>query len=189
MRMIATVLGTAFVFVILPLVLQDAYNWCWHLAHKVMRRAATCLPEHVRGDREREWNADLYQLRDRGLSALIWATGTLIHAPNLARIEQGLPSFQYSVAKRAFDVMVASLALALVAPVFGAIALIIRLTSPGPVLMRQVRIGRDGRSFRCLKFRTMRVDPSLHIDTLLVVLSVGFTSTSCHSCGMLCVAT
>jgi lipopolysaccharide/colanic/teichoic acid biosynthesis glycosyltransferase len=160
-RSIGTVLGAVFVLGILPLILQDAYNWCWPLAKKVMHRAAKCLPEHLRNDREREWNADLYQLRDRGLSALIWATGTLIHAPNLARIEQGLPSIQYSAAKRTFDLLVASAALVLIAPLFAAVALIIRLTSDGPVLVRQVRTGRDGRTFLCLKFRTMRIDSDL----------------------------
>jgi lipopolysaccharide/colanic/teichoic acid biosynthesis glycosyltransferase len=42
----------------------------------------------------------------------------------------------------------------------GAIALAIRLTSPGPALFRQRRVGRDGRHFEVLKFRTMHVRPT-----------------------------
>jgi exopolysaccharide biosynthesis polyprenyl glycosylphosphotransferase len=60
--------------------------------------------------------------------------------------------------KRAFDV-VASLALLVVlAPVFGLIALAIRLRDPGPVLFKQDRITDGGRPFRLLKFRTLPVN-------------------------------
>ena len=57
--------------------------------------------------------------------------------------------------KRTFDVAVTSAALALLAPVMAAIAIAIRLTSPGPVLFRQNRVGRCGEHFMMLKFRTM----------------------------------
>ena len=59
--------------------------------------------------------------------------------------------------KRALDV-VASLALLLcVAPVLLVVATVVRLTSPGPVLFRQLRLGKMGKPFRMLKFRTMYV--------------------------------
>jgi len=57
--------------------------------------------------------------------------------------------------KRTFDVVVASLVLVLLSPVLLLIAVIIRLTSPGPVLFRQTRVGRLGSEFQMLKFRTM----------------------------------
>ena len=59
------------------------------------------------------------------------------------------------VLKRSFDVLVASLMLVLLAPLLVLIGLAIKLTSPGPVLFRQTRVGRHGRDFRMLKFRTM----------------------------------
>ncbi len=58
-------------------------------------------------------------------------------------------------AKRAFDFTGSALGLLVMAPVFAGIALAIRLGSPGPVLFRQPRIGRDGEPFEMLKFRTM----------------------------------
>jgi lipopolysaccharide/colanic/teichoic acid biosynthesis glycosyltransferase len=64
-------------------------------------------------------------------------------------------------AKRTFDVVVAGLALLLLWPVLVMIAIAVRLDSPGPVLFRQVRIGRDGVPFVMLKFRTMVVDASV----------------------------
>jgi exopolysaccharide biosynthesis polyprenyl glycosylphosphotransferase len=54
-----------------------------------------------------------------------------------------------------FDKVVASLVLLIIAPAMTAIALIIRSIDPGPAFFVQVRIGRDGREFRMLKFRTM----------------------------------
>jgi Undecaprenyl-phosphate glucose phosphotransferase len=62
------------------------------------------------------------------------------------------------VLKRAFDLVGGALALTLAAPVMLAIVVALKLTSPGPALYRQERMGVDGRRFRILKFRTMRVD-------------------------------
>jgi len=60
--------------------------------------------------------------------------------------------------KRSFDVLAAAIGLVLLAPVLLLIAAWIKLTSPGPVLFRQERVGRYGRTFQLHKFRTMRVD-------------------------------
>jgi exopolysaccharide biosynthesis polyprenyl glycosylphosphotransferase len=57
--------------------------------------------------------------------------------------------------KRSFDLTGATIGLVLTAPLMLAIAVAIRLDSPGPILFRQVRVGRDGRPFRILKFRSM----------------------------------
>jgi len=62
------------------------------------------------------------------------------------------------MAKRAFDLLVAVAALLLLAPLLAAIALWIKVDSPGPVLFRQQRVGRHGRPFAIHKFRTMVAD-------------------------------
>jgi Undecaprenyl-phosphate glucose phosphotransferase len=62
------------------------------------------------------------------------------------------------VAKRAFDVLFALVAILVSAPVMLAVALAVKLTSRGPLLYHQERMGLDGRTFHILKFRTMRVD-------------------------------
>jgi len=62
------------------------------------------------------------------------------------------------VLKRAFDLVGGVLALTLAAPVMLAIVVALKLTTSGSVLYRQERMGVDGRRFRMLKFRTMRVD-------------------------------
>ena len=61
------------------------------------------------------------------------------------------------VLKRALDVAVSVAGLVAAGPVMAVTAVLIKLSSPGPILFRQQRIGRYGRSFALLKFRSMRV--------------------------------
>jgi lipopolysaccharide/colanic/teichoic acid biosynthesis glycosyltransferase len=68
--------------------------------------------------------------------------------------------------KRAVDVVGALTGLVVFAPVLLAIALFIRLDSPGPVLFRQVRRGHRGRPFRMLKLRTMVADAEQRLGGL-----------------------
>ena len=67
--------------------------------------------------------------------------------------------------KRTFDVAVASVALLVLSPVLGLVALAVKLTSKGPVLYRQTRVGIHGLEFQMLKFRSMRTDSSTDIHT------------------------
>ncbi len=69
--------------------------------------------------------------------------------------------------KRFFDILMSSLAIIALAPVLLAIALAVRLDSPGPILYPSDRIGRKGRTFKCLKFRTMVVDAEARKAALL----------------------
>ncbi len=61
------------------------------------------------------------------------------------------------IAKRTFDVVVASIALLFLAPVLLVVAALVRASSPGPALFRQLRLGEGGRIFSICKFRTMVV--------------------------------
>jgi len=61
-------------------------------------------------------------------------------------------------AKRAIDVLFAAIGLLLLAPVMPIVALLVKLTSPGPILYHQTRVGRSGRPFMVHKFRSMRAD-------------------------------
>ena len=60
--------------------------------------------------------------------------------------------------KRGLDVVVASLTLIVLAPLFAVLAFLIKRSSPGPVFFRQTRMGRGDTSFEIVKFRTMRSD-------------------------------
>jgi len=71
----------------------------------------------------------------------------------------------YALLKRVFDICFSLGVLILTAPLFGLIALLIRLTSPGRVLFVQERIGLNGKPFQMYKFRSMRAAPSSESDT------------------------
>jgi exopolysaccharide biosynthesis polyprenyl glycosylphosphotransferase len=71
--------------------------------------------------------------------------------------------------KEAFDRFLAVLALTILSPFMGLVALGVRLGSPGPVIFRQVRVGRDGEVFTVCKFRTMVLDAERHLEALSVL--------------------
>ncbi len=78
----------------------------------------------------------------------------------LPLIHVKIPSFSGGtyLFKRVLDVCSSAFALLVFSPIFLAIALAIRLDSPGPVFFGQSRVGRDGREFKVWKFRSMAVD-------------------------------
>jgi exopolysaccharide biosynthesis polyprenyl glycosylphosphotransferase len=74
--------------------------------------------------------------------------------PMIRLIESPLIGWN-AIAKRAVDVLGSSAALFFGAPLFAAVALAVRWSSPGPIFYRQERMGLDGRLFSMVKFRTM----------------------------------
>jgi exopolysaccharide biosynthesis polyprenyl glycosylphosphotransferase len=72
-----------------------------------------------------------------------------------------------SVVKRVMDVVLSLSAIVLLAPVLLSTALAVKMTSPGPVLFRQNRVGLNGRAFRVLKFRSMTVGSEQGVAELM----------------------
>ncbi|HEY1013515.1 MAG TPA: sugar transferase, partial [Herpetosiphonaceae bacterium] len=66
------------------------------------------------------------------------------------------------LSKRIFDLIVATLGLLILAPIFLVIGLLVRLDSPGPALFRQQRLGKHGVPFPMWKFRSMRAGAEQH---------------------------
>jgi lipopolysaccharide/colanic/teichoic acid biosynthesis glycosyltransferase len=95
-----------------------------------------------------------------------WDSGTAAQVadaklyPDVAGDSATLPL----IIKRAIDILGSAALMLVIAPFLAAIALAIKLTSKGPVIFRQERVGRFGKTFQCLKFRTMLVDndPKMH---------------------------
>ena len=136
-----------------------------HLAEAVQRTGARHVilafstePDHVLVDRVRECEQlgvgvslvpRLYEsINDRA---------TLEHVGGLPllRLRPIDPRGWQFALKHAFDRAAAALALAALSPVMLAVAIAVRRSSPGPILFRQRRVGRDGHEFDVLKFRTM----------------------------------
>ena len=83
-----------------------------------------------------------------------------VHLENLRHIPLltlgSTPNNEFALfAKRAVDLIVSALALILLSPLLLIIAILVRLTSPGPILYRQIRCGLNGRRFALYKFRSM----------------------------------
>ncbi len=82
-------------------------------------------------------------------------------APDVTAAPSGLTAgtaHRRRTVARVLDLLVTGVALVLLAPLMAAIAVLVRCTSRGPALFRQVRLGQHGRPFVMLKFRTMYVD-------------------------------
>jgi lipopolysaccharide/colanic/teichoic acid biosynthesis glycosyltransferase len=83
------------------------------------------------------------------------------------RIDENLDRLAsaYEVSKRMLDILGAVFAIIVFSPVMLALALAIRVTTSGPILFRQRRLGRDGIEFWCYKFRTMVVNAEQLLET------------------------
>jgi Undecaprenyl-phosphate glucose phosphotransferase len=107
------------------------------------------------------------------LSRLVVEVRLVCDVPNLAGLSltttnlDGLPVIGLResphfglniVVKRVMDVALSAVGLVLLSPLLALIAILVKLTSPGPVFYRQERCGLNGRSFQMLKFRSLRVD-------------------------------
>jgi lipopolysaccharide/colanic/teichoic acid biosynthesis glycosyltransferase len=103
-----------------------------------------------------------------GVSASEVMAGVLESSPARARLGRAL-----DVACRSLDLLISAAMLVLLSPVFLAIALAIRLDSPGPALFRQQRIGRNLVPFTVMKFRTMRhgADDRAHHEFVVALIA------------------
>lgn len=71
----------------------------------------------------------------------------------------------YRFVKRSFDILASFVGLILALPLFIVIAIAIKLDSKGPVIFKQDRLGKGGKVFKCLKFRSMKIDTPHDVAT------------------------
>ncbi len=117
------------------------------------------LLESIRACRDRRIAVDIVPR----LFEFIGGAGALDQIGGLPLLSIGAPQLTHTsrVAKRALDIVGSGLALIVLSPLFALIALAIMLESPGPVLFRQRRAGRDRKTIRIFKFRSMYRDADL----------------------------
>ena len=109
-----------------------------------------------------------WHVEGQGIEVMVVPAVTDVAGPLInVRLAAGLPllyldephlSFLGRVVKGTFDRVAAAIGLVLLLPVLALIGLLVRLTSPGPAVFKQIRIGVEGRPFRIWKFRTMTID-------------------------------
>jgi lipopolysaccharide/colanic/teichoic acid biosynthesis glycosyltransferase len=81
-------------------------------------------------------------------------TGLLFDAGSM-KMQPGVSTWNCSRGKRLFDLLLATVCMVPASPVMLAVALVVKLTSQGPIFFRQRRVGKEGREFQLIKFRTM----------------------------------
>ena len=103
------------------------------------------------------------------LAAMMGPAATIDQLEGITLISLNAPALARSsrIFKRGMDLVGAGLLLILSAPIWIAVAIAIKLDSPGPVLFRQERIGRGGKPFRLAKFRSMVTDAEEQREALL----------------------
>jgi len=97
--------------------------------------------------------------------AFEFATTENLDGLPLIRLRPTVGSTLFSVAKRAMDVVLSAVLIVLTLPLMVVIALLVKLTSKGPLIFRQKRVGRGGKPFTILKFRTMYADTPAYAET------------------------
>jgi exopolysaccharide biosynthesis polyprenyl glycosylphosphotransferase len=147
-----------------------------HACEAVRRTGASAVLVAVAQLPSRSVNGLLERLRSAGISAHV-STGltgvsrarlrtfALAHQP-IVHVGPPRHSVVQLAAKRTLDLVAASLLLVAAAPVLAVAAVLIKAHDRGPVLFRQVRIGRYGRPFTVLKLRTMEVDAASRVAEL-----------------------
>ncbi len=129
--------------------------WMYH--RKIVSIIAQCEREQVRA----RIVPDIFQMTLSHLD-----TVNLGGIPMIGVREISISGSQ-EMFKRAMDVILSILGLILLLPLFGIIALAIKLDSKGPALFSQIRVGKGEQLFSCYKFRSMRTGAEQELDNLL----------------------
>jgi len=101
---------------------------------------------------------DTYCVREDVSEPGMWIDYANFDGIMLAHYSRGQSRIAGDMAKRAIDLAVSAACLTMLSPLFALIALLVKLTSPGPIFFRQDRVGKDARRFSICKFRTMYRD-------------------------------
>ncbi len=132
----------------------------------ISRTGAECLIVAFSRTRDEAMTEAVKVAHNRGLA--VWIVPRIydtigVHAhidhigglPLIAVPRTNPRSWQFT-AKHISDRIAATVGLVVISPLFLTLMLLVRLSSPGPIFFSQPRVGRDGREFGCLKFRSMR---------------------------------
>jgi exopolysaccharide biosynthesis polyprenyl glycosylphosphotransferase len=128
----------------------------WQYHRKIMSIMTLCERRHVRT----RLVPDLYQMRISRMQV-----EEIAGVPMIGVKEVGIGGLNQFV-KRAIDVVIAGLGLILAAPLMLLMAVMIKMESPGPVLFKQERVGKDGQLFTIYKFRSMVEDAEARKESL-----------------------
>jgi exopolysaccharide production protein ExoY len=148
---------------------EELGGWGPKIASLMLDRAVRSLPRDRRDRYREEWAAHIDSM-PTAFSKLLTGFGisfAAIHMRITLLDRQQVAKFSGNVAMRSMDIGFGTFAIIIFQPIITIIALIIYVTSPGPVFFAHRRIGKGGREFSCYKIRTMYMDSQARLDAYL----------------------
>jgi hypothetical protein len=136
---------------------DEVKAWTGWLHKELRRRAVNKLPVESRERYDEEWESAIEEIPGAILK-LVYSMGLLRGALGIRRaaLKNGANSVtRFALPKRLLDIAFSGVTLIVFAPLLLAIAIAIKLESRGPIVYSSERLGKNGRVFRCIKFRTM----------------------------------
>jgi lipopolysaccharide/colanic/teichoic acid biosynthesis glycosyltransferase len=158
--MTTTVLLAVFIAIVGRLMADEVKAWFRWLHKRIRRRAVAKLPGEYRERYDEEWEGGLEEIPGE-LFKLIYSIGLLRASAGIRRAVPNAAArirTHFDPLKRLFDITFSGVAIAMMAPLFLAITIAIKLDSPGPIFYTSERIGKKGVPFRVIKFRTLVLD-------------------------------
>jgi lipopolysaccharide/colanic/teichoic acid biosynthesis glycosyltransferase len=158
-----------FLAIVGPCIADEVKAWSSWLPQKLRRMAVAKLPEKLRDRYNEEWERGIEEIPGQ-LFKLLYSFDLLrasVRIRSAAQESAGKPETRFTSLKRIFDIAFSGFMLIAILPVMLIIAIAIKFDSPGPLLYSSERIGRKGRVFRCLKFRTLAFDGEIWQDEML----------------------
>lgn len=132
-----------------------------HILNTMLARVSTALHDNLSFEQFNQISISFHWFPEEWGSGVPKRPSNPVLYPDLAG--RGNGKIISGGIKRLMDIVGSCIALAISAPLFLVIAVAIKLNSKGPVIFRQERLGRFGKSFTCLKFRSMQVNNDLSI--------------------------
>lgn len=132
-----------------------------YVLNTMLSRLGTALQDNLSSEQFNQLSISFHWFPEEWVSGVPKRPTNPVFYPEASHNGNGRTAF--SRVKRGMDIFGSAVALVLLAPVFLLIAVAIKLTSAGPVIFRQQRLGQYGKRFTCLKFRSMYVNNDLTI--------------------------
>jgi lipopolysaccharide/colanic/teichoic acid biosynthesis glycosyltransferase len=153
---ILTILATLILAILGRVIGDEAKAWLPWIATRIKQIAVRRLPPQCRSRYEEEWESDLLSVPG-DLSKILYAVSLLRGAAGISVLEMDISPWTASAWRRCLEMGLAALGIWLLGPMMIAAGTLTRLLSHGPAILVQTRVGRGGRKFKLLKFRTMNV--------------------------------
>lgn len=125
--------------------------------YRLRNRAAVTSDPRTKGPPAIDWTHPKHSVTLKSGLPLSMTSGTPVAPPDSKALK-----FQLLLKRVLIDIPLSAMALIVLSPLLLGVALAIRLTSKGPALFKQNRVGLDGREFKMLKFRSMRTEAGDH---------------------------